>query len=134
MPSSVPHSTPVPASADIHIMPDNLCKSLFSLFCVFIMSMLMGSAEAGRNEAFKNYKRLFLTCIAKKLCSENLFSSSILHLKRCRRHDFRPTRHLARTYFGEGSKMVRFFLKFRQNQLTDRNGRPLYGFVRPNQE
>ena len=86
----------------------------------------MVSAEAGRNEAFKNYKRLFLTCIAKKLCSENLFSSSILHLKRCRRHDFRPTRHLVRTYFGEGSKNV--FLKFRQNQLTDRNGRPIYSW------
>ena len=77
---------------------------LFCLFCVYNMSMSMGSAEAGWNEAFKKYKRLFLTCTLKKLCSENFSSSSILYEKRSRRHDFRPTRHLARTFFVEGSK------------------------------
>ena len=99
-------------------MPDNLCKSLFSLFCVFIMSMLMGSAEAGRNEAFKNYKRLFLTCIAKKLCSENLFSSSILHLKRCRRHDFCPTRHLWYDFY----KAVKVFSRRRNGHFLWKEG------------
>ena len=29
---------------------------------------------------------------------------AILYEKRSRRHDFRPTRHLARTFFVEGSK------------------------------